>query len=220
MSEPQAVSIPMPWGWRLGQRVLRFLLRILVKLDVQGVEHMPERGPAIITPNHVNWLDVILMPAYSKVPPVTLAGEKWGRMPVINHLFRHFGQAIFVNRGAPDRRALKAAQEVLEQGRVLGIAPEGTRSHDGILRKGHDGAAWLASRTNAVIVPVAMWGHEHIFHQWLRLRRPEVHFHVGEPYRLPPEAAQARSREMRPYTEMIMRRIASMLPPERRGYYA
>lgn len=201
--------------------MLRVLLRLLVKVDVQGLEYMPDHGPAILTPNHVAWLDVVLMPAYSKVPPVTFAAEKWGRAPLINHLFRHFGQAIFVNRGAPDRRALQAALEVLKRGGVLGLAPEGTRSHDGILRKGHDGAAWLASRSDALIVPIAMWGHEDVVRgHWLRLRRPEVHFHVGEPFKLPPEARKARSRELKVYTEMIMRRIAALLPPDRRGYYA
>ncbi|HID33613.1 MAG TPA: 1-acyl-sn-glycerol-3-phosphate acyltransferase [Anaerolineae bacterium] len=221
MSEPISHAIKTPWGWTVVQRVLRALLKLLVKLDVQGLERMPHRGPAIITPNHVDWLDVILISAFCKAPPVTFAAEKWGRAPLINHLFRHFGQAIFVNRGAPDKRALKAAIDVLKQGGVLGLAPEGTRSHDGILRKGHDGAAWLASCTDATIVPVAMWGHERIVMTgWLRLRRPEVHFHVGEPYKLPPEARNARSREMGAYTEMIMRRIAAMLPPERRGYYA
>ena len=221
MSESTSQAIKSPWGWGFAQRVLRVLLRLLVKLDVQGLEHMPDHGPAIITPNHVAWLDVILMPAFSKVPPVTFAAEKWGRAPIIHHLFRHFGQAIFVNRGAPDKRALKAAMEVLKQGGVLGLAPEGTRSHDGILRQGHDGAAWLASRTDATIVPVAMWGHENVIRgHWLRLHRPEVHFRVGEPYKLPPEARTARSRDMGVYTEMIMRRIAAMLPPERRGYYA
>ncbi len=221
MNESPTPVIRTPRGWRLAQRILRFLLRILVRLDVQGLENMPDHGPAIITPNHVAWLDVVLMPAFSKTPPVTFAAEKWGRAPLVNHLFRHFGQAIFVKRGAPDKQALKAAMEVLKQGGVLGLAPEGTRSHDGILRKGHDGAAWLASRTDATIVPVAMWGHERIVMTgWLRLRRPEVHFHVGEPYKLPPEARKARSREMGAYTEMIMRRIAALLPPERRGYYA
>ena len=209
-----------PLGWDTGQRILRFLIRLLVRLDVQGLEHMPDHGPAIITPNHVAWFDVVLIAAFSNVPPITFAAEKWGKAPIINHFFRHFGQAIFVQRGAPDRRALKEALNVLKQGGVLGVAPEGTRSHDGILRKGHDGAAWLASRSDAVIVPVAMWGHEHIQRQWLRLRRPVVHFRVGEPFRLPPEARKARTRDMGIYTEMIMQRIAAMLPPERRGPYA
>ncbi len=213
-------SIVKPLGWDFVQRMLRFLFQFFIRLDAQGLEHLPETGPAILAPNHVNWFDVILIATFSKTPPVTFAADKWDKVPLVNFLLRHFGQAIFVHRGAPDRQALTTALRALKAGRVLGVAPEGTRSHDGILRKGHDGAAWLASRSDAQIVPIAMWGHENIILDWLHLRRPRVHFHVGEPFRLPPEARKARSRDMGPYTDIIMHRIAEMLPPERRGYYA
>ncbi len=220
MNNSEQPAIAKPFGWDFVQRILRFLLPFLFRMDVRGIEHLPDRGPAIITPNHVSWFDVIFMAAYNKVPPVTFAAEKWNKVPVINSLLRHFGQAIFVNRGAPDKQALTAALRALRAGRVLGVAPEGTRSHDGVLQKGHDGAAWLASRTDALIIPVAVWGHEDVIAgHWLRLRRPHIHFYVGEPFRLPPEARATRSRELKPYTEMIMHRIAAMLPPERRGPY-
>ncbi len=219
MTDPQCH--PQPAGWKFIQGVLRFLFWFLLKLDVRGIEQLPETGPAILCPNHVSWLDVALIARFSKTAPVTLAAEKWEKTPVLNLLFRHFGQAIFVNRGAPDKKALVAAMRALCQGCVLGLAPEGTRSHDGILRKGHDGAAWLASRTHALIVPIAIWGHEDVIHgHWLHLKRPHIHIRVGAPFTLPPEAEKARSRELEPYTEMIMRKIAAMLPPERRGYYA
>lgn len=210
-----------PAGWDFVQRILHFLFSVLFKMDVQGLDNFPARGPAIISPNHVSWFDVVFLAGYAKTPPVTFAAEKWEKAPVINWLFRHFGQAIFVNRGAPDKHALMAAMSALKAGRVLGVAPEGTRSHDGILRKGHDGAAWLASRTDAVIVPIAMWGHENIIRgHWLHLRRPPIHIRVGEPFHLPPEARRTHSRDIGPYTAMIMQRIAALLPPERRGDYA
>jgi len=220
MASPATSSIVKPRGWDTVQRLLRFLFKFLIRVHVRGLENMPAAGPAILTPNHVSWFDVVLLTAFSKAPPVTFAAKKWEHVPIINLLFRHFGQAIFVYRGAPDRHALLAALQALRAGCVLGLAPEGTRSHDGILRKGHDGAAWLASRTDAIIIPIAMWGHENVISDWLHLRRPHVYFHVGEPFRLPPSARTARSRDMAPYTEMIMHRIAEMLPPERRGYYA
>jgi len=213
-------SPQMPWGMKNGQKIVRFLLKFIIRLDTQGLERLPLHGPAMITPNHTSWLDVILLAAYSPVPPVTFAADKWDRIPLLNLLFRHFGQAIFVHRGTPDLTALRAALQVLKEDRVLGVAPEGTRSHDGILQKGHNGAAWLAGRTGATIAPVAMWGHERMTESWTRLRRPLVHMHAGEAYQLPTEARKARSKDLPQYTEIIMRKIADMLPPEQRGPYA
>ncbi len=210
----------MPLGMVTGQKIVRLLLRLIVRLDVKGLQHMPLSGPAIITSNHTSWLDIFLMAAYCPVPPVTLAAEKWERVPGVNLLLRHFGQAIFVNRGEVDRTALRASLQVLKEERILGLAPEGTRSHNGILQKGHDGAAWLAGRTDATLVPVAMWGHERMTASWVRLRRPLVHMHVGESYRLPQKARKARSKDLSQYTEIIMHKIAELLPVEQRGPYA
>ena len=217
--EDDRLSPKIPYGMKTGQKIVRLLLRLFVRMDVKGLQYLPLYGPAMITPNHTSWLDVILMAVFSPVPPVTFAADKWDQIPLLNLLFRHFGQAIFVHRGAPDLTALRAALQVLKEKRVLGVAPEGTRSHDGILQQGHDGAAWLAGRTGATIVPVAMWGHEQMTASWVRLRRPLVHMHVGESYRLPPEARKARSKDLPRYTEIIMYKIADMLPPEQRGPY-
>ncbi|RME81997.1 MAG: 1-acyl-sn-glycerol-3-phosphate acyltransferase [Caldilineae bacterium] len=212
--------LPAPKGFRLAQKLLRVLLRLLTRLDVEGLEHLPARGPAILTTNHVVWTDVAFVAAFAKAAPVTLAAEKWEGVPLIGWLLAHFGQAIFVHRGEPDRHALMAVLKALQEGNVLGIAPEGTRSYTGILQEGKDGTAWLASRTGALLVPVVVWGHEHMFSDLLHLRRAHVHFRVGRPYRLPEEARRARSRDLKQYTEMIMRRMAELLPPERRGIYA
>ena len=210
----------MPLGMVTAQKIVRLLLRLIVRMDVKGLQHMPLSGPAIITPNHTSWLDIFLMAVYSPVPPVALAADKWNRIPGVNLLLRHFGQAIFVNRGEVDRTALRASLQVLKEERILGLAPEGTRSHDGILQKGHDGAAWLAGRTDVTLVPVAMWGHEEMTASWVRLRRPLVHMHVGESYRLPQKARKARSKDLPQYTEIIMHKIADLLPVEQRGPYA
>ncbi len=213
-------SPKIPFGMKTGQKIVRLLIRFFVNMDVEGLQHLPLHGPAIITPNHTSWFDVILMAVYCPVPPVTFAADKWDRIPGLNLLFRHFGQAIFVNRGEADLAAYRAALQVLQEGRILGLAPEGTRSHDGILQKGHDGAVRLAARTDATIAPVAMWGHETMTASWMRLRRPLVHMHIGETYQLPPEARKARSKDLPLYTEIIMRKIAVLLPVEQRGPYA
>ena len=80
---------------------------------------------------------------------------------------------------------------------MVGVAPEGTRSYDGILGTGHDGAAWLAGRTDAVIVPAAMWGHENVFGDWKRLRRPRVIFMWVRPCSCRPRRARRAAKNSR-----------------------
>ncbi len=208
-----------PFGFRLVQMLMRLLLRLLTRVDVVGLENLPDHGPAILAPNHVAWFDVVPVFAYTKTAVVTFAAEKWEHHWALGPLMRYFGNAIFIQRGQVDREALEQALGALKKGAVMGVAPEGTRSYTGILGKGRDGAIWLASRTGAVIIPIAMWGHEDIEKQWKRLHRPLVHFHVGQPFHLPPEATKARSRDLPAYTDQLMAALASLLPPERRGVY-
>jgi 1-acyl-sn-glycerol-3-phosphate acyltransferase len=115
---------------------------------------------------------------------------------------------------------LAASLRVLKAGGSLAVAPEGTRSRQPGLQKGHDGAAYLASRTGATLVPVAVWGHEKAFGEWRRLRRPEVRMVYCAPIQLPPEASRARAPELERYTAQIMTAIAREMPPEYRGAYA
>ena len=167
----------------LFQFLARILIHILVRIDVQGIDNLPRKGPAIIAPNHVSWFDLPIIFAYANSSVVTFTAEKWEKHILSRWMLRTFGHAIFIQRGEIDRAALQAAVQGLRDGAVVGVAPEGTRSYDGILGTGHDGAAWLAGRTDAVIVPAAMWGHEDVFGDWKRLRRPRVCFHVGEAMR-------------------------------------
>lgn len=208
------------YGLDLLRGLIRLLLRLLTRLDISGLEHIPDRGPAVLTINHVSWSDVPITAGFSRGPIASFSAEKWEHSPLLSPLLNYFGNAIYVQRGEIDRRALQAALEWLQAGGILGLAPEGTRSHDGILRQAHDGLAWLAGRSDALIVPFVIWGHENLLADWKRLRRPTVFIRVGEPFRLPPEAAQARSRDLKPYTDLIMHHLAALLPPERRGDYA
>jgi 1-acyl-sn-glycerol-3-phosphate acyltransferase len=128
--------------------------------------------------------------------------------------------AFTVRRGAADRRALQVAERVLEQGRLLCMFPEGTRSLSGALGPAHGGAALLAQRSAAPIIPVAITGTPRIFlRQFPWLGRPRVTVTVGQPFavRLPAAPVQRDDRER--VTGEIMERIAALLPPEMRGAY-
>jgi len=139
--------------------VLNPLRRFFFNVKVEGLANVPKTGPAILCPNHVSFLD---SPFLMLVLPrrITYVGKaeymddwktKW--------LFPAVGM-IPIDRGggSASERALNAATRVLERGELFGIFPEGTRSRDGVLHRGHTGPARLAFRTGAPIIPVGLRG--------------------------------------------------------------
>jgi 1-acyl-sn-glycerol-3-phosphate acyltransferase len=211
-----AQDAPLPY--RLLQGLLYALLRLLAQLDVTGVENVPSSGPIIIAPNHIHILDSVVIFAVIHRRMVVFAADKWRRTPY-GYLLKLVAQAIYVARGEVDRHALTLALAALRAGAALGIAPEGTRSRTRGLQQGKDGAAYLAARSGAAIVPVAVWGQETTFSSWRHFHRPLIHVRIAEPLRLPEDAAQARAAELSLYTEQIMRRLASLLPAQYQGVY-
>jgi 1-acyl-sn-glycerol-3-phosphate acyltransferase len=169
--------------------------------------------------NHLHWLDPVIAIALIPRPATMFAADKWERRPVIGHLLRWTHQTIFVARGEVDRRALGQALQVLKSGGMLGIAPEGTRSKTGCLQEAHTGAAYLASRTGATLLPVGIAGQEKSIACWKRLRRPHIVARVGEPFTLSGTPNRAKGKQLEAYTDEIMHRIAALLPPEYRGFY-
>jgi 1-acyl-sn-glycerol-3-phosphate acyltransferase len=139
--------------------ILTPILRFLFRVRVEGSEHIPGDGPIIMASNHVSFCDSIFLPLVLKRRITFVAKAEYFDDPKTAWFFRAVGQ-IPIRRGGghASMRALETAQGVLEDGGVFGIYPEGTRSPDGRLYKGHTGIARLALGTNAPIVPVAMIG--------------------------------------------------------------
>jgi len=205
--------------YRAFQIVMWGLFRLLTHLQVTGIDNVPENGPVIVSPNHLHMLDIPLVGMCTRRCTVILAADKWRGKPG-GWVMERVTQVIYVARGEIDREALSKSLKVLKAKGTLAVAPEGTRSRQCGLQEGHDGAAYLASRTGAPIVPVAVWGHELTFRAWARLRRPKVSVVFCDPISLPSSAARARSEELRRYTEQIMLAIAREMPAEYRGVYA
>ncbi len=159
-------SVPTPGACVLDgpiYRGLRFavraLARALFRLSATGIERLPRTGPAVLVANHVSWLDPIILPLALPRKPAFLAMEELWRMPIVGFVMRSYGHlAIPLNRGAVDATALRRALGVLEEGALLAIFPEGGISPDGRLRPFQRGAALLAARAGAPIVPVAISG--------------------------------------------------------------
>lgn len=195
--------------------IARTLLRLLTRWEVIGLEHVPRQGPFIVITNHLSMVDPPALMAALPCRVTAVAASKYIRHPF--GLLLGSADVIFVRRGQVDRKALRKALAVLASGKVLGIAPEGTRSKTGALQRGKPGVAYLALRANVPILPVAMAGTERVFRDLLRLRRPHVRVVVGEPFRLTmPENAE---RPLQALTDEMMYRLAALLPPEYRGVY-
>ncbi|MEU5212813.1 lysophospholipid acyltransferase family protein [Streptomyces sp. NPDC020742] len=140
------------------------LLRLLFRPRVEGLEHVPEEGAAIIAGNHLSFADHFVMPAIVPRRVTFLAKAEYFTGPGLKGrltaaFFRGAGQ-IPVDRsgGRASRSALASGLAVLRKGRLLGIYPEGTRSHDGRLYKGRTGVAAMALRAGVPVVPCAMIG--------------------------------------------------------------
>ena len=204
---------------RFLQGLARFILGLLTRFEVHGADLIPRDGPTILTLNHLHFSDPAIGIAIVNRQAKMFTAEKWETRPVIGHMIRWSQQAIFVQRGEVDRRALAKALEAIKAGDVLAIAPEGTRSTTGGLQKGHEGTAYLASRTGAVIVPAVAYGQEKAIASLKRLRHGRVVVKVGEPYVLEGTPNRAKTEQLQAYTHQIMMRLAVLLPPEYQGYY-
>jgi 1-acyl-sn-glycerol-3-phosphate acyltransferase len=215
-----------PWMAALAGAV-RVGLAGLTRVHVEGaIDEIPRTGPVIVAANHSSNLDVPVLGS-SLMPRLGRRLQWLGKKelfdwPIVGWIARN-GGVHAIDRGAADVEAFRIARRILEEGHALFVFPEGTRSRDGTLGDGRDGVAVLALRTGAPIVPVGVSGSYERWPRGQRLPRPggRVTVRIGSPFRLadvlPPDldrrAAKTES------TELIMRRIAELLPERQRGRY-
>lgn len=200
--------------------IILFLLKILCKVDRREIEKLPLEGPYLLAVNHINFLDIPVL--YLHLLPRNITGlvkkETWD-IPLHGFL-ANVWHAIPIRRGVVDTEAMNLCEEYLKQGGILFVAPEGTRSGDGKLRPGKAGIVPLAVRSGVPVYPVAHFGGEHLSKSLKRLRRPTITLRVGSPFTLNPPEIPVSSKTRREIADLIMFRIAELLPPEYRGVYA
>lgn len=196
------------------------LVRLLCRVDDAELSKIPLRGPLILVSNHINFLEIPVL--HSRLRPRHVVGlakaESWNN-PLLGWLFSRWG-AIPVRRGEADIAALRASIDVLRQGGILVVGPEGTRSRDGRLGRGHPGVVTLAVKSGAPVLPMAFYGGERFGHQVRRLRRTPFHVVVGQPFRVEPKAPRLTHEVRQNVADEIMYQLASLLPPAYRGVYA
>lgn len=214
---PQTVSFPIT-------RFLNFIIRqgssIVLDIDAGELTQVPKTGPLIIATNHINFIEVPVVYTHLQPRPITglVKVETWNN-PLMGLLFDLWG-GIPVRRGEADISAAKRCLEALKAGKIVAVAPEGTRSGDGRLRKGSAGIVFLAIKSQAPILPIAFYGAEQYWQDLRSLNKIPFRIRVGRPFLidLPEKTINQKIRSQ--IADEIMIQIASLLPSSYHGYYA
>ena len=194
--------------------VVRALLRTLYRIEVEGTEHVPQDGPVVIASNHLSFLDPLVLGVVLPRPIAFIARGDLFKIPGLGWLLRKL-YAIPVERGSGDLAAVKAAIRALREGMAFGIFPEGRRSRSGKLEPFKTGAAAIALRTGATVVPVAITGTDEIWPPGGKLRlRGKIRVVIGPPVDLGAYAGRLDKAHLTEATRRIERAVAAMLPRE------
>jgi 1-acyl-sn-glycerol-3-phosphate acyltransferase len=209
----------------MGQRLLRFLVRLILPLiarvEIHGYDHIPDTG-FVLAPNHLGRLDsALVFYAIDRDDLIMPVAEKYRNHPLFDFLVKMMG-GFYINRFEADIGAMREVLSRLKKGGFLAMAPEGTRSKTEALQEGHPGAAYLASKTGVPIVPIAITGTEDraVKDNLRHFRRTQIIVHAGDPILLEPVDGRDRDEVLKQYTEEIMCQIAALLPERYRGVYA
>lgn len=222
--DPKPYTIP--YHIRILRGVLRIIFRTLFHLlggvKITGLANVPKNNAYLIAINHISLYEAPFVVAFWPTPPeVAGASDVWERPG--QALLARWYQGIPVHRGQYDRKLIDTIISALRAGYPLLIAPEGGRSHEPGMRQANPGVAYLAEKTDLPIVPVGIVGTtEDYLENALRLRRPTLEMHIGQPFSLPPiHAGGAARREARQKNaDLVMAHIASLVPVNYRGVYA
>lgn len=180
--------------------LLRFMYRVLFRLEARGIEHIPEAGPVIIASNHISNLDPPTVGVFVKRKVHFMAKEELFKVPILGPLIHSFG-AFPVKRGGVSKDAIKTAIALVKSGKVMGIFPEGTRnSSAGMAKKG---AAMIALRSDAVIVPAAIVGSYKLF--------KKTYIYYGKPINLQETIDENAEDMLEAVTEVMMSRIRDLI---------
>ena len=205
----------------------RVVSRAVARLRIEGaIDEIPRQGPVILVANHASNADPVVIGGF--LTPrlgrrIHWLGKKelfdW---PIVGWAARN-GGVHPVDRSTADLEAFRLARRILDEGHVLMVFPEGTRTPDGVLTQPKDGAAMLALRTGAPVVPIGVGDSDRLWPRGRLLPRPggRVTMRVGSPFRLgelidgPTTGRAAKTAA----TAALMRRVAELLPPRQRGVY-
>jgi 1-acyl-sn-glycerol-3-phosphate acyltransferase len=172
--------------------LVRLLNRVLFRTSVDGADQVPRHGPVIIAPVHRSFIDFFVASEVTRRKLHYMAKDSLWKSGVLARILPAVG-AFPVHRESADREALRRAQQVLDAGEVLILFPEGERRSGPVVADLHEGVAFLAARTGAIVVPVGIGGSASVMPKGKRLPRPRhIHLIVGTPITPPARTGSGR----------------------------
>ena len=209
----------MPIYYTIGTSLTRFFFTLFARCQVEGKEAIPPKGPLIVVSNHISNADVPLLAM--SLPRKLFFMAKGGlfKGPIASSILDGLGVHRLKREGT-DVAALRWALRLLERDVALLIFPEATRSRTAPMNRAGPGVGYLALKTQVPILPVAITGTEGVSAMW-RVPFPfcRMNVRIGEPFTLPIIEGKLTRSLLEHATEMIMYRLASLLPERYRGYY-
>ncbi|MDQ3898871.1 MAG: 1-acyl-sn-glycerol-3-phosphate acyltransferase [Actinomycetota bacterium] len=192
----------------IAYQIVRFLIWVVAKLfwrlSFEGLENVPREGPFVLAPVHRSFIDFGLVSGVTRRRMGYMGKESLWKSKLLGSFISMLG-AYPVNRGAPDREALRRTLDLLDRGEPLVLFPEGTRRSGPVVEHLHEGAAFVASKAGVPLVPVGIGGSEQALPKGKKLPRPvRIHIVVGEPLLPPPIAEGARHPSRRAVKELTV----------------
>jgi 1-acyl-sn-glycerol-3-phosphate acyltransferase len=204
------------------RQVVRFLFRafihimtrLLMRVEITGHENFPKRGPLLLVANHIAVVEAALLIAYTPYNVEVIAAGDIPLDPRYGWLAYLYGM-IPIKRGSMDREGLGMALDVLEQGGVVGLFPEGG-IWEASLRDARTGVAWLSQKSGAPIVPIGFGGLTGAITAAVKFQRPRVYMNIGKtiPALGSEEVGQSRKRALTDGANMVMERVKDLIPAE------
>jgi 1-acyl-sn-glycerol-3-phosphate acyltransferase len=200
--------------YRLVTWTTRIWLKVWLRMESYGAENVPAAGGCVLASNHVSYLDPAIVACGLKHRVVRfMARDTLFEGPIGGFFFRGI-RSVPLDRTRGDVAALRSGIQILKAGEVLGLFPEGTRSHDGRLQPAKGGIGFLIAKAGVPVVPIYVEGTFDVFPRGAhRVKRGKVKIYYGAPIKFEEISSMGQGKEIyKAVGELVMSRISALRP--------